>query len=88
MKYILLIGTFLFGIVGISQAMDVYMGTGVEQIINPFTVINFKYFLFSFPSIPEFIKIILLSMGFFMLFLILQKLKALGLRKIWEYTPS
>lgn len=87
MKYIFLTASFIFGIVGISQAMDVLMGEGFSQAIKPPIVFDLQFITISFQPAPLFIRILLLSLGFFSLFLIWQKLKKLGFGKIWEYTP-
>ena len=87
MKYIFLAGSFIFGVVGISQAMDVLMGEGVKQIVKSPVVFNLQYVTISFQPTPGFVKILLLSLGFFSLFLIWQKLKRLGFGKISDYIP-
>ena len=87
MKYIFLAGSLIFGIAGISQAMDVFTGQGTVQTITSPVIYNFQYFTISFQPVPGFIKIILLSLGFFSLFLIWQKLKRLGFGRLSEYTP-
>ena len=82
MKYIFLAGSFIFGITGISRAMDELMGEGVHQIVRTPVVFNLQYITVSFQPVPGFVKILILSAGFFSLFLIWQKLKRLGLPKI------
>ncbi|MCP3873814.1 MAG: hypothetical protein GY699_11735 [Desulfobacteraceae bacterium] len=88
MKYIFLIGSIIFGLVGISQAMDVLMGEGIKQVIKLPVVFNLQWITLSFQPTPGFVKILLLSLGFFSLFLIWRKLKKLGIHKLWEYIPN
>lgn len=88
MKYILLTGSFLFGIAGICQAMGVLMGERAWQAGRSPVVFNLQYVTLSFQPTPGCVKVLLLSLGFFCLFLIRQKLKKLGLGKIREYIPG
>ncbi|MBU1341397.1 MAG: hypothetical protein KKE44_22530 [Proteobacteria bacterium] len=87
MKYIYLTGSIIFAITGISQAMRVLMGEGSRQVVNTPVVFNLQYITLSFMPTPGFVKILLLGLGFFCLFLIRQRLKKLGVGKIWKYIP-
>jgi len=87
MKYIFLTASFLFGIAGISQAMDAFLNEGGSHVAKLPVVFNLQFIEISFQPTPLFARILFLSVGFFSLFLIWQKLKKLGLGKIWEYTP-
>lgn len=88
MKYIFLTGSIIFGITGISRAMETLLGEGGRQIEKMMVVFDFQFFTFSFQPAPVFVKILGLSLGFFCLFLIWRKLKKLGFKKIWEYVPN
>lgn len=87
MRYIFLTGSIIFGIAGISQAMGEFMGEGVKTIIQTPVVFKFQFITLTFQPTPGFVKIFLLSLGLFFLFLIWQKLKNLGFGKISDYIP-
>jgi hypothetical protein len=88
MKYIFLAGSFFFGIVGICQAMDVMMKDSVTTTYTmPVTFDLHPIRVYFYPA-PGFIHILLLSLGFFSLFLIWKKLKTLNIGRIWEYIPD
>ncbi|MCD4678264.1 MAG: hypothetical protein K8S18_20070 [Desulfobacula sp.] len=87
MKYIFLAGSIIFGIAGISQAMDILMGEGIGPLVKPPVVFDLQYVTISFLPTPGFVKILLLSLGFFSLFLIWQKLKKLGFGKTLGLYP-
>jgi len=82
MKYMFLAGSFIFGIAGISKAMDELMGEGINQMVRTPVIFNLQYITVSFQPVPGFVKILLLSVGFFSLFLIWKKLKRLGFPEI------
>ncbi len=88
MKYIFLIGSIIFGIVGISQAMDTLIGERAVYVTPPPAVFDLQFITLSFQATPGFVKILFLSMGLFSLFLIWQKLKKLGICKVWNYVPN
>lgn len=88
MKYIFLIGSIVFGITGISQAMDAFMsekGSLVEYLPK---VIDLQFISITFQSPPGFVKVLILSVGLFILFLIRSRLKDLGFNSIHDYLPS
>ncbi len=87
MKYIFLTGSIFFGIVGISQAMDEFTRQTGPVLMSAPIFLKFQYMTLSFQPFPGFVRIILLSVGFFALFLIWNKLKKLGIGKLWEYIP-
>lgn len=87
MKYIFLTGSIIFGLTGFCQGMDALINQHGEGIFKPLVVYDLKFVEITFQPAPDFIKIILVSIGFFCLFLIWQKLKRMGLKKIWNYIP-
>ncbi|WP_300461504.1 hypothetical protein [Desulfobacula sp.] len=88
MKYMFLAGSFFFGITGICQAMDIMINEGVKAMHTmPVTIDLHPITIYFYPA-PGFIHILLLSLGFFSLFLIWKKLKALNIGWIWEYIPD
>ncbi len=88
MKYIFLTGSILFGITGISQAMEAFKYQGIGAMLEYPIIFKLQHVSISFQATPGFIKIIFLSFGFFALYLIRQRLKDLGLKKINDYIPS
>ncbi len=85
MKYIFLTGSIIFGIAGICQTMDAFMGDGLKQIANSSAIVyNLQYFTLSFVPTPGFVKVFLLSFGFFSMFVIWKKLKKYGVGKPWD----
>lgn len=86
MKYIFLTGSLVFGIAGISQAMDAFLGDGLKLLAKAPVVFNFQYISVSFQPAPGFVRIFILSFGLFCLFLIWRKLKLIGFDKIWNYS--
>ncbi len=88
MKYIFLIGSIVFGIAGISQAMDAFKADGASLITHLPIVFNLQYISISFQPTPGFVKVLVLSFGCFILFLIRQRLKDLGFNGIQDYFPS
>lgn len=86
MKYIFLTGSIIFGIAGISQAMDELIIEKTYLAKLPI-VFDFQFLSFTFQPVPDFIRILFLSAGFFTLFLIWRKLKKLNIGKLWEYDP-
>ena len=85
MKYIFLAGSVIFGISGISQAMDAFRVEEFQKLVVSPIVYNFQYLTISLTPAPGFVRILILSLGFFILYLIWQKLKSLGIGKVSEY---
>lgn len=88
MKYIFLTGSIIFGITGISQAMDAFKTDGFNVMLEHPVIFKLQHISISFQTTPGFAKIIFLSLGFFVLYLIRQRLKDLGLNTIKDYIPS
>ncbi len=85
MKYIFLAGSIIFGIAGISQAMDAFRVGGLHELVVSPIVFNLQYLTVSLTPVPGFVRILILSLGLFVLYLIWQKLKGLGIGKVSEY---
>ncbi len=88
MKYIFLAGSFFFGIAGITQTMDAFRMEGFQELVVSPIVFNLHYLTVSLPPAPGFVRILILSLGLFVLYLIWQKLKGLGIGKVSEYIPE
>ncbi|MCF6246361.1 MAG: hypothetical protein L3J69_03260 [Desulfobacula sp.] len=86
MKYIFLAGSIIFGIAGISQAMDAFRVEGFKEFGSSPVVFDFQYLTVSLTTAPGFVRILILSLGFFILYLIWHKLKGLGIGKVSEYS--
>lgn len=87
MKYIFLIASVIFGVAGISQAMDELFIEAGRFIPKAPLIFNLECLSISFQPAPDFVRILVLSAGFFSLFLIWRKLKSLNIGKLWEYDP-
>lgn len=85
MKYIFLIASIVFGISGISQAMDAFK-TQVPEAMP--VVFQLESIMITFQPFPGFLRVILLSLSFFMMFLIWRRIISLGLRHLTDYMPS
>lgn len=85
MKYLFLAGSIIFGVAGLSQAMDAIKSEGISQFAASPLVYNFQTITLSFTPLPGFARILILSIGFFALYVIWQKLKSLGMGKIADY---
>ena len=85
MRYIFLAGSIIFGITGISQAMDALMADGVSLLAANKLVYDFQYVTVSFTPFPGFARILILSLGLFVMYLVWRKLKELGIGRLTEY---
>lgn len=87
MKYIFLTGAVLFGVVGISQAMDAFDPASGSMILPSQIILTFQSITVSFQPLPGFLKVLLLSLLFLALYATWRKIKGLGIGKIWDYVP-
>ena len=85
MKYIFLAGSIIFGVTGISRAMDAFMADGFGQQTAHKLIYDFQFLTVSLTPFPGFVRILILSAGFFALYLLRRKLKTLGMGKLSEY---
>ena len=84
-KFIFLACSIIFCITGISQAMDTFMADGFGQLTANQLIFDFQYLTVSITLLPGFVRILMLSFGFFALYLLRRKLKKLGMGKLSEY---
>ncbi len=87
MRYIFLIGSLVFGLAGISQAMGLF-STKLSPPVADQVVMTFDALSIAYHPAPVFVRVLVLSVGFFLLFLIWQRLKGLGFSGITDYFPS
>jgi hypothetical protein len=85
MRYILLAGSVIFGIAGLSQAMDAIRSDGLNGLTVVPHVIDLQFLTVSFTPLPGFVRILILSIGLFVMYLVRRKLKKLGMGKLTEY---
>ena len=88
MKYFFLTGSIIFAIAGISQAMDTFLAHRADQFAGSKLVVDFQYLSISFIPLPGFVRVLVLSVGLFLLYLVWRKLKALGMGRIADYIPE
>lgn len=88
MKYLFLTGAIIFGVTGISQAMDAFLSHGADQLAASKLVFDLQYLTISFTPLPGFVRVLILSAGLFSLYLIWRKLKLLGIGSVSDYIPE
>ncbi len=85
MKYIFLAGSIILGIAGISQAMNDIKTQGFAHLGAAPINYDFQVLTISFMPLPGFARILVLSVGFFLLYFLWKKLKSLGIGKVADY---
>ena len=86
MKYILLAGSVIFGITGIAQAVGLFADPGnyASQVTGRIKY-QWHFISLSFTPAPGYVRILILSLMFFILYLIWQHLKKLGIGNVVNY---
>ncbi len=73
------------GIAGISQAMNDIKTQGFASLGAIPVNYDFQVLTITFTPLPGFARILVLSVGFFVLYFLWKKLKSLGIGKVADY---
>ena len=87
MKYIWLVISIILGISGFCQAMAAMAGDGLLFTVPEPVVMHFGSVTWSFTQLSTSAHVLILSAGFFAMYLIVNRLRSLRIGPLKDYIP-